>query len=158
MEKAARLYGMNESIARIYGTLYFNEEMTLDQLSEETGYAKSTVSRVTKKLERFYMVESRKKPGEGRTKFYTAEEDLEEPFKRLLENEVSQEIEIMLDALEEAEEELEEKGDEKGLEKVRNLKDSYTKFDRFISLLSSLPDGKIFQRLQERLSQVDPRK
>lgn len=148
MEKSADLYGYRKSYARMFGVLYFSEgEMTLDELSEKTGYARSTVSQGMNKLSNFYMVEKKKKDGEGKKLFYTANEDLEKMFMKLLENEVSREIEIMQDALEEAETEMAENGDQQGLEKVRNLQKTYSKSERFINLLKKLPSGNFVDRI-----------
>ncbi len=156
MERAADLYGLNESYARMYGTLYFSGEMTLDEISDETELSKSTVSRGMNALEDLYLVHSRKKEGYGKTKFYTAEEDLEEAMMKLVENEASREIEIMTEALDEAEEEFRQRGDEEGLEKVRNLQKFYGRAERFVGLMKRLPSGKAFERLSSALGRVVP--
>jgi DNA-binding transcriptional regulator GbsR (MarR family) len=158
MERAADLYGMNQSYARMYGTLFFEGEMTLDEISEETELSKSTVSRGMNKLEEMYLVQSSKKEGHGKTKFYTAEEDLEEAMMKLMENEGTREIEIMTEALEEAEQDFRERGDEEGLEKVEKLQDFYSKTERFMRLMKKMPSGKAFDRLSNALKKVVPGK
>ncbi|PSH00411.1 MAG: transcriptional regulator [Nanohaloarchaea archaeon QH_8_44_6] len=155
-EQSAGLYGFNESYARLYGILYFEGEKTMDELVEYTGFSKSTVSRGMNKLEDIYMVESRKKEGEGKTRFYSAEEDLESAFMRIMENEGEREIEIMREALEKAEEEMEEEGDEEGLEKVRNLKKFYLRSEKFLNLLKKMPRGKTLDRLSRAVDRVIP--
>jgi len=156
MEKTASLYNFNESYARLYGLLYFEGEMTLDQLSDETGFSKSTVSRGMNKLEDMYMAESVKKEGEGKTKFYSAEEDLEDALMKLMENEATREIEIMNEALEKAEEEMGDKGDVEGLEKVRDLKRFYSRSERFLNVLKKLPSGNVSDSLFKALDKVIP--
>lgn len=154
LEKTAKLYGFNESYAHVYGTLYFEGEMTLDELSEETGLSKSTVSRCMSKIEDMYLAHSRKKEGHGKTKFYSAEEDLDGAMMKFMENEATREIEIMTEALEEAEKDLEKKKDEKTLEKVRNMKDFYSRTGKFLSLTKKMPSGKAFDRVFESLKKA----
>jgi DNA-binding transcriptional regulator GbsR (MarR family) len=155
MEKVADVYGFRQSYAKMFGTLYFSEdEMTLDQLSEETGYARSTISEAMKDMERFYMVEREKKEGEGKKLFYSANEDMEDMFIKLLENEVSSEIDIMLDALEEAEEELEDEGEEEKLEKVRNLQSTYSRAERFVNVVQKIPSRNPLKKLTDLASRI----
>jgi DNA-binding transcriptional regulator GbsR (MarR family) len=152
LEQAAELYNFNQSYARMYGVLYFNSgSMTLDQLTEETGFSKSTVSRGMNRLEDLYLVESRKKEGEGKKKFYEAEEDLEDAFMKMIRNEASREIEIMTEALEKAEEEMKEKEDKEGLKKVRNMKEFYSRSEKIIKLLKNLPRGKFLKKFLKEL-------
>lgn len=153
-EQTAGLYNFNESYARMYGILYFVGEMTLDQLSEETGFSKSTVSRGMNKLEDLYLVKSRKKEGMGKTRFYSAEEDLESAFMKMMENEGEREIEIMKEALGKAEQEMKEEGDEEGLEKVRNLKRFYSRSEKMLNLLKRMPRGKAVQKISKALDKV----
>lgn len=155
-EQAASLYNFNESYARLYGILYFQGEMTLDELSDETGFSKSTVSRVMKKLEELYLVQSRKKEEMGKTKFYSAEEDLESAFMKMMENEGQREIEIMKEALGKAEKEMKENGDDEGLEKVRNLKQFYSRSERMLNLLKRMPSGKAVEKISKALERVIP--
>lgn len=157
MEKTANLYNMNESYARLYGTVYFGGEMTLDELSEETGLSKSTVSRGMNALEDIYLVTSTKKEDRGKTKFYSAEEDLEDAMMELMENEATKEIEIMTEALDEAEQEFRERGDEEGLEKVENLQDFYSRAEKFVGLMKKMPAGN-FDRLYRALKKLVPGK
>lgn len=158
MERAAELYGMNKSHARMYGTLYFQGEMSLDEISSETGLSKSTVSRGMNRLEDLYLVQSGKKEGHGKTKFYTAEENLENAMMKLMDNEATREIEIMTEALDRAEEKFREKGDEEGLKKVRNLQNFYSRAEKFLGLMKKLPSGKAFEKMQKALKTVVPGK
>ena len=155
-EQAARLYNFNDSYARLYGVLYFEGEMTLDELSDETGFSKSTVSRGMNKLEDLYLVQSRKKEGMGKTRFFSAEEDLESAFMKMMENEGEREIEIMKEALGKAEKEMEENGDDEGLEKVRNLKQFYSRSEKMLNLLKKMPSGKAVEKISNSLDRVIP--
>lgn len=152
MERSADIYGVRKSYARLYGTLYFwDGDMTMEELSEETGYSRSTISPAMRKLEEFHMVSRSKKEGEGKKLFYTAEEDLEEAFKQLMNNQAKRELEVMQEALDNAEKELDEEEDKKTLEKVRNLKKTYRKSERFMKLVNSLPSGNYMEKLNSML-------
>lgn len=156
MEQTAELYNFNPSYARMYGTLYFQDEMTLDQLSEELELSKSTVSRGMNKLEDMYLVKSTKKEEHGKTKFYSAEEDLEDAFMKFVENEGTREIEIMTQALEKAEEGMKEKDDQEGLEKIRNLQNFYSRSEKLLNLMKKMPSGKSLDKVFKTLDKIKP--
>lgn len=150
MEDVAQVYGMRESYARIFGNLYFKTEaITMDQIKEETGFAKSTISDALNELEEMYLVHSEKREGHGKTKFYTAEEDLEEVMRKFMENQATREIEIMLEALEEAEQKAETGSVEE--EKIENLQDFYTKSKRLMKLFKKMPSGKTLTKVTSAL-------
>ncbi|MFQ3307982.1 MAG: DNA-binding transcriptional regulator GbsR (MarR family) [Candidatus Nanohaloarchaea archaeon] len=150
MKDVAQVYGMRESYAQIYGTLYFKTEaMIMDELVEETGLAKSTISDALNELEEMYLVHSEKREGHGKTKFYTAEEDLEKVMKKFMDNQASNEIEIMLDALEEAEQKSEEGTTEQ--EKIKNLQEFYQKSRRLMKLFKKMPSGKTLSNVTSAL-------
>lgn len=156
MEDVAEVYGFRKSYARIYGTLYFSTEaMTMDQVSEETEFAKSTVSDALNKLEELHLAHSEKRDGYGKTKFYTAEEDLEEAMKKFMDDQATNEIQIMLDALEDAEEKAEAGSTDE--EKIRNLKNFYEKSRKLIALFKKLPSGKTLSKATESLKNNLPR-
>jgi DNA-binding transcriptional regulator GbsR (MarR family) len=150
MEDVAEVYGFRKSYARIYGTLYFKTEAaTMDEISEETDFAKSTVSDAMHKLEELHLAHSEKREGHGKTKFYTPEEDLEEAMKRFMDDQATNEIQIMLDALNEAEKQAEEGSVEE--EKIKNLKNFYQKSKKMIGVFKKLPSGKTFSKITESL-------
>ncbi|PHQ46077.1 transcriptional regulator, partial [Halorubrum sp. C3] len=67
MEQSAEVYGLSRSAGRIYGVLYFSEEpLSIPELVDETGYAKSTISNVTRTLTRIGMIHRRSSEGGGR--------------------------------------------------------------------------------------------
>lgn len=150
MGDVAQVYGMRESYAHIFGNLYFKTEaMTMDEISEETGFAKSTVSEAMNELETMHLVHSEKRKGHGKTKFYKAEQDLEEAMKKFMENQATNEVEIMLEALEEAEKKAEPGSIEE--DKIKNLQDFYTKSKRFLKLFKKMPTGKTLNRATSAL-------
>jgi len=77
MERSAEVYGLSRSAGRVYGVLYFSESpLSIPDLVEETGYAKSTISTVTRKLTRVGMVRRRSSGGGGRRVQFEPETDL----------------------------------------------------------------------------------
>ncbi|MFT4892131.1 MAG: DNA-binding transcriptional regulator GbsR (MarR family) [Halobacteriales archaeon] len=141
LERAAEIYGLNRSYGRLYGILYFEEEpVSLDELVERSGYAKSTVSTVMRKMERLHFAHRQSQPGEGKKAFFEAERDFWYIVQRLLEQEGLREIEIMQRALSSAIEDLEAADGEvadRDLERVRSLKATYDRWETLVSLLTS---------------------
>jgi DNA-binding transcriptional regulator GbsR (MarR family) len=77
IERSAEVYGLSRSAGRVYGVLYFAEEpLSIPELVEETGYAKSTISNVTRKLTRVGMIRRRSSDGGGRRVQFVPETDL----------------------------------------------------------------------------------
>ena len=150
LEDVAEVYGFRQSYARIYGTLYFKTEpTTMDELVEETGFAKSTVSDALNALEELHMAYSEKKEGHGKTKFYTAEEDLEEVMQKFMENQASREMEIMLEALEEAKNQAEE--DTSEYRKIENLQNFYQRSKKFMKVMMKMPKGSKFSKITDKI-------
>lgn len=143
LARSAEVYGAKRSYGRLYGVLLFAEEpLSLDELTAESGYAKSTVSTAMKTLERFHLVHRRSVPGEGKKAFFEAETDLWHVFQQFLQNEVAREIRIMSRALDDAAETLaaaDSERAERDLETVRNLQRMYDRSERLVSVLTSHP-------------------
>jgi len=77
MERSAEVYGLSRSAGRVYGVLYFSTDpLSIPELVEETGYAKSTISNVTRKLTRIGLVQRRSSSGGGRRVRFAPETDL----------------------------------------------------------------------------------
>ncbi|MFB6361225.1 MAG: GbsR/MarR family transcriptional regulator [Halobacteriales archaeon] len=77
MEQSAEVYGLSRSAGRVYGELYFAEEsLSIPELVEETGYAKSTISNVTRKLDRIGLIHRRSSEGGGRRVEFEPEREL----------------------------------------------------------------------------------
>jgi DNA-binding transcriptional regulator GbsR (MarR family) len=74
------LYGVTDSIGRLYGMLYFhNQPMTLDEMKEELGMSKTSMSTSIRHLLELKMVEKVWKKG-IRKDLYQAEEDWYQTF------------------------------------------------------------------------------
>ncbi|MFB6092478.1 MAG: GbsR/MarR family transcriptional regulator [Haloquadratum sp.] len=141
LERSAEVYGLNRSYGRLYGILFFaNEPLSLDELVEESGYAKSTVSTALQKMDRLHVVHRRSLPGEGKKVFYEAETDFWHVIQQFLQHEVRREIDIMTRALDSAADRLEAVDDERAesdLERIRTLQTTYDRSERLVDLLTS---------------------
>jgi len=150
-ERSAEVYGLNRSYGRLYGILFFADEpVSLDELVERSGYAKSTVSTALRRMDRLHFAHRRSVPGEGKKAFYEAERDVWRIIQELLRHELRREITIMQDALEDAAGTLEAAEGERArrdLERVESLRRLYDRGDRLVSLLT----GTTVERLAERL-------
>ena len=152
MARSAEVYGAKRSYGRLFGILYFaSEPLSLDELVEESGYAKSTVSTAMSTLERFHLVQRRSMPGEGKRAFFEAQDDFWYVFQQFLDQQVRREIEMMSRALEAAEmvlEEADREDAERDLEKVRTLRETYDRSERLVDIVTS-------ERLDRLASLID---
>ncbi|MFB6109377.1 MAG: GbsR/MarR family transcriptional regulator [Halodesulfurarchaeum sp.] len=150
-ERTAELYGLSRSYGRLYGILYFKDEpVSLDDLVDESGYAKSTVSTAMKKMETLHVVQRRSLPGEGKRIFYEAETDFWQIFQSFLEHEVKREIDIMSRALDSAAETLSGIDDERAerdLQKIRSLRTLYDRSEQLVDVLTSTPLKRITEAI-----------
>lgn len=141
IERSAEIYGLNRSYGRLYGILFFEDELvSLDELVEKSGYAKSTVSTAMQKMDRLHLVHRRTVPGEGKKAFYEVENDFWHVAQEFLRREVQHEIHVLTRALESAETRLEQADDERAntdLERVRTLKRTYERGQTLVNLLTS---------------------
>ncbi|WP_267640696.1 GbsR/MarR family transcriptional regulator [Haloarchaeobius amylolyticus] len=154
LARSAEIYGLNRSYGRLYGILYFADDpLSLDDLVEESGYAKSTVSTAMGTLQSYQMVHRQSLPGEGKRAFFEAERDFWYIAREFLRQKAQREVDVMLRALESAEtalEDAESEQAERDLEKIRTLKQVYRQSDRLISLLA----GTSIDRLIDVLSRL----
>jgi DNA-binding transcriptional regulator GbsR (MarR family) len=145
--RCAELYGMNRSYGHLYGLVYFEDDpLSLDDLVERSGYAKSTVSTAMSTLERFHLVRRRSIPGEGKRAFFEVERDFWYVLQQFVDSEVRREVRIMTRALSDAEAKLADaEGDvaARDLDRVRRLKTLYERGERVLDFVSRLPTGRL---------------
>jgi DNA-binding transcriptional regulator GbsR (MarR family) len=138
MARSAEVYGIKRSYGRLYGVLYFADgPLSLDDLVERSGYAKSTVSTAMNSLERFHLARRRSVPGEGKKVYFEAERDIWYVFREFLDQQVRREIRLMNRALEDAEEQLAAADAGEDLERVRELQEVYRRSEQLIDMLTS---------------------
>ena len=145
--RSAEVYGLNRSYGHLYGELFFADEpLSLDDLVERSGYAKSTVSTAMQHMERLHIVQRRSVPGEGKRLYFEAETDFWHIIQQVMNQEVRREIQLMTRALDEAETELEALEDEAAeadLAKVRSLKRQYREGEMILNILTSTPVDRL---------------
>ncbi|ADQ69479.1 transcriptional regulator [Halogeometricum borinquense DSM 11551] len=154
MARTAELYGLNRSYGRVYGFLYFaGGPKSLDELAEETGYAKSTVSNAMGTLERYHLVHRRSAPGEGRKVYFEAETDFWTVLTELFEREGRREIRIMRRALENAQETLEEAPEteetKRAEERIEQLQQLYRQSERVLEFFTEVPIDELLAYISE---------
>ncbi|MGA9400959.1 GbsR/MarR family transcriptional regulator, partial [Haladaptatus sp.] len=140
------------SYGRLYGILFFeNRPVSLDEIVEESGYAKSTVSTAMKRLEQFHVVHRRSIPGEGKKAFYEAETDLWRIVQEFLRREVQRELDIMTRALESAENRLEGVDDERAsedLERIRSFEKTYKRGQKVVDIFVSVSNNRLIKLIE----------
>jgi DNA-binding transcriptional regulator GbsR (MarR family) len=83
MAQNMNLYGIPPSVGRLYGLLYFSEQpMTLDQMKEELGMSKTSMSTSVRQLQELKMVEKVWRKGE-RKDLYKSTNDWYQSFSDL---------------------------------------------------------------------------
>ena len=75
MAQNMSLYGITPSVGRLYGLLYFSEKpMTLDEMKEELGMSKTSMSTSVRQLQEMQMVDKVWKKGD-RKDYYKSNDD-----------------------------------------------------------------------------------
>lgn len=139
MERSAEVYGLSRSAGRVYGVLYFaGESLSISELVEETGYAKSTISTVTRKLDRVGLVRRRSSGGGGRRVEFEPETDLwfvvQDVVRQYAHREVQVTQRTLTDALGRIDESDAVESDDG--ERIAELAATYEEFERLLDLLT----------------------
>jgi DNA-binding transcriptional regulator GbsR (MarR family) len=161
MERSAEVYGLSRSAGRVYGVLYFAESpLSIPELVDETGYAKSTISNVTRKLTRIGLIRRRSSGGGGRRVRFEPERDLwfvlRDVFRQYLRREMDltrRTLDGALDRLEDlderdADEDLDERDVSDDLERVRELQDTYGEFQTLLDLATDHSVGELIEAIE----------
>lgn len=154
MARTGEIYGFNRSYGRLYGILYFSGEIqSLDELAEDSGYAKSTVSNAMQTLERYHLVHRRSLPGEGRKVYYEPETDFWTIIREFLEQQGRREIRIMQRGLENAEVALKDAPEteqtKRSKERVHHLQRLYEQSERAIDYLTGVPIDQLISDISD---------
>ncbi|MCY7733664.1 GbsR/MarR family transcriptional regulator [Bacillus safensis] len=146
------LYGITRSAGILYGTMYLNEEMTLDEMREELQMSKPSMSTGVKKLQDMNIV--KKTFHRGRRKHsFVAEKDFFKFFTTFFPQKWEREVEVNLTAIEEAQEQLQEVAHDDQLEElvrveaqqlIEQLESSKAYYDWLRRLAHSVHSGEIF--------------
>ena len=138
IERSAEVYGLSRSGGRVYGVLYFADEpLSIPELVEETGYAKSTISNVTRKLTRIGMIQRRSSEGGGRRVRFAPQRDLWFVVQDVFRQYVDREMELTQRTLDRAIDDLDEVADadtERDRERIEQLSETYDRLETLLSL------------------------
>lgn len=159
ISKNMNLYGITDSIGRLYGMLYFkNHPMTLDEMKEELGMSKTSMSTSVRSLMDLKMVEKVWRKGE-RKDLYKAEEDWHQSFVDLFTIRWRPSISVNKSALEKSMKELkvivdsmdiEEDVKQTALIDIQKLQAAVDYYDWLNRLIDSFESGDIYNYIQKK--------
>jgi DNA-binding transcriptional regulator GbsR (MarR family) len=148
LEQSAEVYGLSRSAGRIYGVLYFAADpLSIPELVDETGYAKSTVSNVTRTLTRVGLIHRRSSEGGGRRVRFTAEREIWFTLQDVFQQYIQREIQTTLRTIRRAEAQLSDP-DTTEAERIRELQATYEDFEEIIELASNLSVAELREALE----------
>jgi DNA-binding transcriptional regulator GbsR (MarR family) len=148
MEQSAEVYGLSRSAGRIYGVLYFSEEpLSIPELVDETGYAKSTISNVTRTLTRVGLIHRRSSEGGGRRVHYTAEREIWFILQDVFQQYVQREIQTTLRTIQRAQAQLPDDG-ETETERIGELRETYDDLQEIVTLASNFTAAELRDALE----------
>jgi DNA-binding transcriptional regulator GbsR (MarR family) len=148
MEQSAEVYGLSRSAGRVYGVLYFAEEpLSIPELVEETGYAKSTISNVTRTLTRIGLIHRRSSEGGGRRVRYAAEREIWFILQGVLQQYVQRELQTTLRTLRRAETLLPD-GSERETARIEELRETYDDLQEITALVSEFTAPELREALE----------
>ncbi|MFB6195861.1 MAG: GbsR/MarR family transcriptional regulator [Haloplanus sp.] len=154
MERSAEVYGLSRSAGRVYGVLYFSAEpLSIPDLVDETGYAKSTISNVTRKLTRIGLIHRRSSGGGGRRVQFDPETDLWHVVQSVFQQYVAREMATTRRTLDRALTRLDEADAEETAEYER-IEDLAATYDEFETLLDLAMDHST-EELVEAIERYD---
>jgi DNA-binding transcriptional regulator GbsR (MarR family) len=148
MEQSAEVYGLSRSAGRIYGVLYFAARpRSIPELVEETGYAKSTVSNVTRTLTRIGLIHRRSSEGGGRRVRFEAEPEIWFVLQDVFRQYVQRELQATLRDVQRAEDRLPNDGSRER-ERIRRLTETYENLQEIVQLASSYSASELREALE----------
>jgi len=148
MEQSAEVYGLSRSAGRIYGVLYFAARpRSIPELVEETGYAKSTVSNVTRTLTRIGLIHRRSSEGGGRRVRFEAEPEVWFVLQDVFRQYVQRELQATLRDVQRAEDRLPDDGSRER-ERIRRLTETYEDLQEIVQLASSYSVSELREALE----------
>jgi DNA-binding transcriptional regulator GbsR (MarR family) len=148
MEQSAEVYGLSRSAGRIYGVLYFSgEPLSIPELVDETGYAKSTISNVTRTLTRIGLIHRRSSEGGGRRVQYTAEQEIWFILQDVFQQYVQREIQTTLRTIQRAQAQLPDDGDPE-TRQIEALRETYEDLEEIVTLASEFSAAELRDALE----------
>ncbi|MGY4690831.1 choline uptake/conversion transcriptional regulator CudC [Salibacterium sp. K-3] len=150
------LYGITPSIGRLYATMYFKHEpMTLDEMKDELGMTKPSMSTAVRSLQDIQIVRKTWQKG-SRKDHFMAEKDFFNYFTRFFGIKWKREADMNLSAIHEAQAELRDVINDENIDeqmRVRAKKDleqlnDYQTYCHWLQkLVGAMESGEIFNML-----------
>ncbi|MFD2705948.1 choline uptake/conversion transcriptional regulator CudC [Salibacterium lacus] len=146
------LYGVTRSAGTLYGTIYLEGDMTLDEMREKLGMSKPSMSTGVKKLQEFNVVKKTFRKGK-RKQTYVAEKDFFQFFSNFFAQKWEREAKINLHSIQEAQELLAEIIDDDNVSPVLQeeaeeayhiMENSKTYYSWLNKLVEKIETGEIF--------------
>ena len=148
LEQSAEVYGLSRSAGRIYGVLYFADDpLSIPELVDRTGYAKSTVSNVTRTLTRVGLIHRRSSDGGGRRVRFAAEREIWFILQDVFQQYVQRELQTTHRTIRRAERGLDD-GDGVDAERIRELRETYEDLQEIVELASDLSAAELRDALE----------
>ncbi|WP_435098680.1 GbsR/MarR family transcriptional regulator [Halorubrum sp. N11] len=149
MEQSAEVYGLSRSAGRIYGVLYFADEpLSIPELVDTTGYAKSTVSNVTRTLTRIGLIHRRSSDGGGRRVQFNAEREVWFIVQDVFQQYIHREMQATLRTIQRAEDQLSDEDDQHDEERIRELRETYEDLREIVQLASEFSAAELREALE----------
>ncbi|MGY0694111.1 choline uptake/conversion transcriptional regulator CudC [Virgibacillus sp. FSP13] len=155
------LYGVTPSAGKLYAMMYFKEQMNLDEMRQELGMSKPSMSTSVRKLQDNGMVKKTFQRG-SRKHTYVAEKDFFRSFMSFYCQMWEREVTMNMEAINHAEEDLQEiLNDDTVAEDIREevtadyeLLESSKVYYRWLErLTASIRTGEIFEFLPKNLEE-----
>ena len=148
MEQSAEAYGLSRSAGRIYGVLYYSQDtLSIPELVSNTGYAKSTVSNVTRTLTRLGLIRRKSSEGGGKRVQFEAEREVWFILQDVLQQYVQREIQTTLRTIRRAEAQLNEANTVEA-KRTADLRETYEELQDVIDLVSDLSATELREALE----------
>ena len=147
--KVANSYGCSDAVGVLRGTLFLSDRpISMDELVEETGYSKSTVSANMSTLERMGLARRVVMPGDKRY-HYISVTDPDSLKKEMITN-MRHEMQIIIAAMNRTEEDLRASEHVSGaaLERIDKARRFYMQMDKLLDLISRYNTGGLIELLQ----------
>lgn len=149
MEQSAEVYGLSRSAGRIYGELYFAAEpVSIPGLVDATGYAKSTVSNVTRTLTRIGLIYRRSSEGGGRRVQFEAEREVWFILQDVFRQYIHREIQATLRTIRRAEDRLPDEENSYETERIHNLRETYEDLQEIVQLATGFSASELREALE----------
>ena len=153
LEQSAEVYGLSRSAGRVYGELYFaDRSLSIPELVERTGYAKSTVSNVTRKLARVGLIRRRSSDGGGRRVRFEPETDIWFVVQYVLQQYVHREMQGSQRTLDRARERLDElptRAMQTDRERVEELAATYDQLQTLLELAMDHSPDELIEAIEQ---------